>query len=135
MTDVKLLDLPINELKRQLATSNDLGEVMRFFFNHFAENRSFIEASHRIQVPEALREGIRPLIAKYWPKQTFVGEWAVAEVTLLGLVHGTILLDSNTAVVLWAPSLSLGVVALPNIEAGEIVYARISIIKANATRQ
>jgi hypothetical protein len=135
MPDVKLLDLPINELKRQLATSNDLGEVMRFFFDHFAENQGFIEASHRIQVPEALREGIRPLIAKYWPNQTIAGEWAVAEVTLLGLVHGTVRLDSDTAVVLWAPSLSVGVIALPNLKAGEIVYARISIIKANATRQ
>jgi hypothetical protein len=136
MPDFKLLDLPANELKRLLATSTNLGEVVHFFFDHFAENRGFLEASHPVEVPPALKDGLGPLVAKLWPKQNILTEWAVGEVALLGIVHGSVFLGSTSAIVLWVPGLQLGIIAIPNGKRGDILYARISILpNSKATRQ
>jgi hypothetical protein len=87
---MKLLDLPINELKRQLTTGKDLAGVMKFFFDRFVDEPAFLETSHPIAVPNDLAQGVSRVVSTIWPQADVLTEWQLGEVPLLGIVHGAV---------------------------------------------
>jgi hypothetical protein len=131
---MEILDLPANELKRQITTGKELALVMKFFFDRFVDEPGFMESSRPIEVPTALAQCVARVAATLWPDQKISSEWQVGEVALLGIVHGTAVLKGTPAVVLWASDLSAGILSLPNVATGQTIYARISISEPHKRR-
>jgi len=120
-------DLPANKLKRKLATGKDFAAVMRFFFDSFVDQPDFLNAGHPITVPSDLEEAIGKVVAHVWPKRNVITEWKIVEVPLLGIIHGTVMMNGKPSVLLWAPDIGMGIIALPDVLTGNTMYARITV--------
>jgi hypothetical protein len=131
---MSLLDLPANELKRQITTAKELAAVMKFFFDEFVDAPGFMESSRPIEVPPALAQCVGRVAASLWPNENIAAEWQVGEVPMLRIVHGTALLKGTPAVVLWASDISAGILSLPDIATGKTIYARISMFEPHKRR-
>jgi hypothetical protein len=124
---MSLLNLPIGELKRQLATGKDLATVMKFFFDSFVDHPGFLQAGHPVPASKQLQEIVGKFIDRVWPNQNVITEWLVIEVPLLGIVHGTVNMNGKPTTLLWAPDIAVGIIALPDIRTGNTMYGRITV--------
>ena len=52
--------------------------------------------------------------------------------SLLSIVHGAVTMGKSQGIVFWASDLAVGILSIPNLLTGEIVYARISITARQA---
>lgn len=122
-----LLNLPINELKRQLATGKDLAAVMKFFFDSFVDQPGFLEAGHPVPASNELQMVVRKFVSAMWPKQNVATEWQIIEVPLLGIIHGTVMMKGSPGTLLWAPDISVGILGLPDTRTGTTMYSRMTL--------
>ena len=130
---MELLDLPIVELKRQLATGKNFALIMKFFFDHFVDEPNFTAASSPTDVPQSLAEAVGQIFASIGPASVIVSSWRLNEVPLLNLIHGTVTTTQSSAVILWATDIAVGLLGIPDLKTGNTMYGRITITKPART--
>ena len=124
---MSLLNLPVSELKRQLATGKDLATVMKFFFDSFVDHPGFLEAGHPTTASSELQQVVGKFVSAMWPKQNIITEWQIIEVPLLRLIHGTVKMNGSPSTLVWAPDISVGIIGLPNTRTGTTMYGRMTL--------
>lgn len=124
------------ELKRRLAAGKKLHEVVTYFFDNFADNPEFQKAGHaREEIPRELQEAAARVIGAIWSKSLFVLQWILVEVPSMNFMHGTLTVDGKQGMVLWAPDIMVGLIAITVDPAtSKTTYARISLTPASAAK-
>lgn len=126
------LNLPINELKRELAAGKDLSAVMKYFFDQFVDKPGFMEGGHPAQVPKDLERCIFSAVALMRGKTKLRVEWRLFEVPLLQLIHGMATINGEFGMIVWAPDITTGILCLSsNPMSAKKEYARLSVTSVN----
>ena len=135
MNEPKPLDLPIDRLKRKLASEKNIDAVMKFFYDNFVDAPGFLDAGHAAKVPKHLEECIGQLAMAVWKGAPVLVEYRLIEIPLLQLVHGAVTLNGKPATVIWLTDMTAGVISITqNAFTGEMLYARLTVtpVKAGA---
>ena len=129
---MELLDLPTNELKSRLVNEKDFAQIMKFFFDRFVDQRSFMSASRPVRAPQTLIEAVGKVFATVAPKKVIASSWQLCEVGLLNLIHGSVTTKDGLAIVLWATDIKVGLVGMPDMKTGNVLYSRLTVTPAQA---
>ncbi|HEY3840845.1 MAG TPA: hypothetical protein VGL72_29935 [Bryobacteraceae bacterium] len=126
----------VNELKRMIATSADIGEAVKFFFDHFAESPGFMELGYPKELPDNVKTAVKQAIAKGLGQAAHSIEWSTIEIPELQIMHGSIVVDGKSGAVVWAPDIQTGIASFPK-KAGssELLSMRLSFTPASHRRQ
>ena len=132
MSEPKPLDLPIDRLKRKLASEKNIDAVVKFFFDNFVDAPGFLDAGHPIEAPRHLEACIRQLASVVWKGAPVLAEYRLIEVPLLQLIHGAVTLNGKPATVIWLTDMTAGVISITqNVRTGEMLFARLTVTPVN----
>ena len=122
--------LPVDELKRKIATEPDLSVVMNFFYDNFGDSDQFLSSSVPVEPSPELQYGFGAVISKLRNGPWTATSWRIMSIPLIGLVHGMVYLDGDQkASVVWAPELSAGIVSIAGRGIQGVTIARIAVTK------
>ncbi len=132
MSEPKSLDLPIDRLKRKLASEKKIDAVMKFFYDNFVDAPGFLDAGHAVKAPKYLEECIGHVAMAIWKGAPVMVEYRLIEIPLLQLVHGAVTLNGKQATVVWLTDMTAGVISIAqNTFTGEMLYARLTVTPVN----
>jgi hypothetical protein len=121
----------VNELKRDLATGEDLGNVMNFFFREFVTSQWFMSRGSPKKVARDLEESVREAVALAFGRPDCSFKWYAVEVPEYHILHGPVFIDGKQCLFLWASDILTGILSVPDKSGGdEIHYLRLSITPA-----
>jgi hypothetical protein len=103
----------VNELKRMIATNKDIGEVVTFFFDYFAESPGFVDLGYSKDLPDNVKAGVTQGITQGMGRGAKSIEWVTIEIPELRIVHGTIIVDGRVGAVVWAPDIQIAIASIP----------------------
>ena len=119
-----------------IASSADIGEAVKFFFDHFAESPGFMELGYPKELPDNVKNAVKQAIAKGLGHAPISIEWSTIEIPDWQIMHGSMVVDGKAGAVVWASDIQTGIASIPKKMGGsELLSMRLSFTPASLKRQ
>jgi hypothetical protein len=127
----------VADLKRRMVMERDLSVVMEFFFDNFWDNPEFLKMGKDIEMPKELRDALTHGVAQMFQgkKGAHVLKLVAVDLPGTGLIHGSIQVDTDQGLYIWATDLNVTVFSVGNIFTGQTNMGRITVTPAAASKK
>jgi hypothetical protein len=121
----------VSELKRMIVTNQDIGEVVTFFFDHFAESPGFVDLGYSKDLPDNVKAGVTQGITQGLGRPAKSIDWVTIEIPEMCIIHGTIIVDGKVGAVVWAPDIQIAIASIPKkVGSSDLLSMRLSFTPA-----